>query len=888
MTLWRRKRQELQEEIDAHLRMAEDDRIAHGENPSHAAQSARRELGNGALIHETTRDQWGWRWLETLLLDIRYGLRTLRKSPGFTIVAVLTLALGIGANAAIFSVVDAVLLRPLPFHNPDRLVQLWETEGSPGNFPLMGEDFLDWRAQNSTFDDMSVYSYEEDFNASADGETERATIVETQANFFSLLGARPILGRLFAQGEDQAGQNHVAILSYGFWQQNFGGQADAIGKSLELNGAKYSVVGVLPQWYRMPATADAWIPLDVSVKGLGGRGGHHLKAIGRLKGGVSVGQASANLRAIAARIEKQFPNSNSKVSAVVVPLKEQLVGGFRSELWLMFAAVGFVLLIACVNVANLLLVRSAGRKREVAVRSALGASRSRLVRQLITESVLLSLCGAVAGIGLAWICVRAVAAAKTFPIPQPNPVEPNPVVLLLAIIVSIGIGLLFGILPAFQISQLKLSNDLKVAGRKGFETSPQNRWLRDALVAAEVALSLVLLAAAGLLLRTFADLRRVDIGAKAQNVLTGMVQLPPERYATPESKKAFLDQFLTSLRNMPGVRGAAVSDVLPLNPGTSGYFQISGSSDESLKTQLVETSSVTSDYFRVLGIPVIRGRAFNQTDIESTENAVNDLEKRAAKNQSLVSQAHIAISVVINKAMADRFWPNQDALGKTFGSSPLIYQVVGVAGNTHQFGLRKTPLPELYYPLPITLEFGQEPLPFSISVLTVGPPENLTRELAAAVHSQDKSLALFNVRTISQIVSDSMTDTSYQTFLLGALAALALVLAAVGTYGVMSYLVSQRTNEIGIRMALGAGRSQVLWMVLRKGLAMAAVGMLAGIAGTLALTKVLQEFLYGVKPGDPLTLAAVCFVMLLVALAACAIPAVRAMRVDPIVALRYE
>lgn len=339
---------------------------------------------------------------------------------------------------------------------------------------------------------------------------------------------------------------------------------------------------------------------------------------------------------------------------------------------------------------------------------------------------------------------------------------------------------------------------------------------------------------------------------------------------------------------MPGVRGAAVSDVLPLNPGTSGYFQISGSSDESLKTQLVETSSVTSDYFRVLGIPVIRGRAFNQTDIESTENAVNDLEKRAAKNQSLVSQAHIAISVVINKAMADRFWPNQDALGKTFGSSPLIYQVVGVAGNTHQFGLRKTPLPELYYPLPITLEFGQEPLPFSISVLTVGPPENLTRELAAAVHSQDKSLALFNVRTISQIVSDSMTDTSYQTFLLGALAALALVLAAVGTYGVMSYLVSQRTNEIGIRMALGAGRSQVLWMVLRKGLAMAAVGMLAGIAGTLALTKVLQEFLYGVKPGDPLTLAAVCFVMLLVALAACAIPAVRAMRVDPIVALRYE
>jgi putative ABC transport system permease protein len=828
--------------------------------------------------------------MRTFLSDIRFGLRMLARKPGFTAIAVLTLALGIGANTAIFSVVDAVLLRPLPFREPDQLVALFETEGSPGNFPLTGEDYLDWRAQNKTFEDMAVYSYQERFNASSEGTAERASVVETQANFFSMLGVQPILGRPFAKGEDQAGQNHVALVSYAFWQRHFGGEKDAVGKSVELNSTKYEVVGVMPVWYRLPGIADVWIPIDASVKGLGGRGSHHLRAIGRMKSGIGVAQAQTDLKGIAARLEKQFPNSNADVSAIVNSLKEQIVGGTRSELWVMFAAVGLVLLIACVNVANLLLVRSADRKREVAIRAAMGASRGRLVRQLLTESVLLSVSGAIPGIGLAYVCVRAVANAKTFPIPQPNPVGVNATVLLFTLLVSVAIGLLFGMLPAFQTSQFKLSEDLKSGGKKAFTASARGRFVRDALVAIEVGLSLALLAGAGLLLRTFADLRQVDIGVKTENVLTGLVQLPPNRYENLQSRKLFLDRLTESLRNTPGVREVSVSTALPLTGGNNGYVQIDGSTDASLKGQLVENNAVTPDYFRVMGIPILKGRVFNPGDLDNSASELSALAKLFEANPNAKPDRHVEINVVINKAMADRFWPGQEALGKTFrsGGDTIVNRVIGIAGNTRQWNLRTAPIPETYYPLTLELQFGNGRSPFTISLLGAGPPEKMSGTLVSAVRQQDSSLAVFEVRTIPQIVSDSMTNTNYQTYLLGALSVLALVLAAVGTYGVMSFVVTQRTNEIGIRMALGAGRGQVLWMVLRQGFVMTAAGIAIGIAGTLALTRLIADFLYGVKPGDPLTLAAVCVVMAVVALAACAIPALRATRVDPSIALRYE
>jgi len=643
--------------------------------------------------------------MDTFWHDIRYGIRTLVRSPGFLAVAVLTLALGIGANTAIFSVVDAVLLRPLPFRAPDQLVALFETESAPGNYPLTGEDYLDWRAQNQTFEDMAVYSYQESFNASGAGEPERAIVVETQSNFFSMLGVEPLLGRAFLNGEDKAGHNHVALLSYGFWQRHFGGDKTALGKSVILNGEHYEVVGVMPSWYLIPAAADMWTPIDAGLKGLGGRGSHHLRALGRIKAGIPIEQARADLKSIAARLEQQFRDSNYKVSAVIVPLKEQFVGGTRSQLWVMFGAVTLVLLIACVNVANLLLARSSGRQREIAVRTALGADRLRVVRQLLTESVLLSTFGAIPGIGLAYMCVGWLRTAKGLPVTQANPIAVEPMVLLFTLGVTVVIGILFGLMPALQTSKVGLNEVLNSGGRMAVTATTRGRVVRDALVTSEIALSLVLLAGAGLLIRTFSNLRQVDIGVHADKVLTATAMLPRGPYKSLQSQTAFFRQLIERLNAAPGVNGAAMAAELPLNGGNNGYVTIEGQNDESTKNQLVEWNSITPDYFRVMGIPVISGRTLTDTDVQNAVEEQARLEAMPEDSPALKAALEKTIfPTVINQTMARKFWPSQDAVGKTFKSGGAISnRVIGIVGDTKAFGLGQKAMPQAYFSLAGTL-----------------------------------------------------------------------------------------------------------------------------------------------------------------------------------------
>jgi putative ABC transport system permease protein len=822
----------------------------------------------------------------TIWQDIRYGSRMLARKPVFTTLAVLTLALGIGANTAIFSVVDAVLLRQLPYRNPGQLVQLWQTESAPGNYPLTGQDFLDWRAQNRTFEDMAVYSFQESFNLSGTGEPERVTGVQVQANFFSILGIQPVLGRPFLQGDATVRQNLEVLLSYGFWQRHFAGQASVVGSAIELNTEPYRIVGVMPRWYRIPAGGDLWIPIDTTPKSLGGRGSHHLRALGRIRDGVTIEQARADLLAISTNLEKQFPDTNDKVHSVIVPLAEQVIGDSRSQLWVLFGAVTLVLLIACANVANLLLARATDRQHEIALRAALGAKRRRLVRQMLTESTLLAVLGAVPGIALAYPCVSLLANAQQMPFPQANPIQISPTVLAFTLAVSIAVGVLFGLAPALQISGINLMDELKTGGKMAHTASNHGRLVRNSLVAAEIALSLSLLAGAALLLRTFANLRAVDVGARVEKVLTASVQLPAKKYQTVEQTLGFCSRLVESLAAAPGVHTAALTTDLPVEGGSNGYIKVDGLDDRSTEGQLVEQTCVTPEYFHALGIPLIQGRGLTGADMDNAAAGARQLLATQSDGQSQAPPPNFRTVALINRTMARRFWPNQDPTGKVFRIDWLPIEVIGVVGDTKRYGLRQAPVPQAYLPFPLVIDVRGTN--FKIIVQTAGPPQTATGAIRSTVQSLDGSLAVYRMQTMAEFIANSMADDSQQTLLLSSFAALALILAGVGTYGVMSYLVTLRTGEIGIRIALGAGRGDVLWMVLREGLTPAIAGIGIGLAATFATSRLLESLLFGVKANDPLTLAAASIVMVAVAIMACVVPAMGAMRVDPAVALRQE
>jgi putative ABC transport system permease protein len=831
--------------------------------------------------------------MRTMQQDLKYAIRMLLKSPGFTAVAVLTLALGIGANTAIFSVINSVLLSPLPFRNSDRLVQLWETEGAPGTYPLAGADYLDWQSQNHALEATTLYSWGEAYNAGVSSDSDSAMGISAQANFFSVLGVEPILGRTFAAGEDQTGKNHVAVLSYAFWQRHFGGQRAAVGRVMVLDGQSYEVVGVMPAWFKFPfnflGSTDLWTPMDMAPKALTPRGNHNYRALGRLKTGVTPRQAQADLAVIAQSLEKQYPNTNDKVGAVVVSLQESLTANSRPALLILLGAVALVLLIACANIANLLLARATGRQREVALRAVLGASRWRVIRQLLTESVLLSMASAALGFMAAAWGVRLLENASALPIPRELPLRIDSKVLLFTIAVSLLAGILFGLAPSLHASQLNLNDALKSAAQSVAGASGWRRLLRDGLVVGEIAVTLALLVGAGLLLRSFARLRSTDIGAQTKNVLTLGIVLPEQRYATLPARREFFDQLTELLGHTPGIQAASVSTRLPLRGGSNATISVEGDKDPAHASQLVEFNYITPDYFHVFGIPFLSGANFSPQDMNRTADVnlrIDDLFKQHPDTAQVPPE--LSFVSIINRSMARTFWPNQDPVGKTFNWNGVRVKVIGVVGDTKEWdSIREPVLPQTYFPLTATLDAGGA-ASAHVSVKTSVPPMSVLAAIRSRVQDVDSSLAVFRPQTMEEVVAESTQDTGLQTYLLGSFAALATLLAAVGLYSVMAYLVMQRTHEFGVRMALGARPGDVFRLALQRGAILTVCGVTVGLAAALALTRLMANLLFGVSVSDPLTFAGVTILLSLVALMACYIPARRATRVDPLVALRYE
>ena len=818
--------------------------------------------------------------------DIRYALRGLKRAPGFATVAILTLALGIGANTAIFSIIEAVFLRALPFRDPGQLVRLYETEDAPGNYPFTGPDFLDWKTQNHTFQDMALFGWTGNTNLSGAGAPETVLTAPTESNFFSVLGAGPLLGRTFADDEDKQGREQVAVLSYSFWQSYFGGKPDVLNRQIELAGRKYTIIGVMPPDFRYPARAQMWIPLLMDSKSLGHRGAHQFNAVGRLKPGVSLQQAQADTALIAANLEKQYPDSNHKVNASLVALHEDLVGRSRGSLLMMLWAVALVLLIACANVANLLLSRSLGRQREMAVRSALGAGRARLVRQLLTESVLLGACGGLLGLLVAWGGIRLILSLKSIGIPSTNPISINPVVLAFTLVLAVLTGVLFGIIPALQISRPGVHDELKGGAGSSVTPTRARRLASDSLVVAEVGLSLLLLVAAGLLLKDFLRLRSSDIGVRPQGVWTAAVALPKASYPKEEQQAAFAQALLAGVQAIPGVESAALSDRLPLEGGSNGYVAVRGRPFQMMSGPLVETHTITPDYFKVMGIPLQRGRLLSDSDIaqsRAVEDHMRDVYESGKKDSPAVSNA-LTYPVVINQAMVKALWPDQDPLGQMFSfgdqNGPWA-QVIGVVGDVKEWGLVHEPVPEQYSILSADRRVF-------ITVHTSLSPAAVTSAVRGTVSRMDSSLPLFEIRTMDDVIAENASGQQFLATLIGLFAGLAVLLAAVGIYGVLSYLVTQRTREIGIRISLGASHGRVLALVLGRGMRLAAIGFAVGAIAALAAGKVIASLLHGVTARDPLIFAGTILGLGLVALLACYIPARRAARVNPVVALRYE
>jgi putative ABC transport system permease protein len=809
------------------------------------------------------------------LQDIRYALRMLLKRPSFTVIVVLTLALGIGANTTIFSAIDAVLLNPLPYKDPERLMVVWETNKQLGpemwdrNEAAIG-NFLDWRSRNQSFDQLGAL-FDTDMNLTGVGEPQRIKSVVATTNFFQVLGVQPMLGRSFSPESETPGSPFTAIISHELWQRQFGSDPGLINKSLTLNGHQVEVIGVMPPGFELQfpisVHVDMWVPfvIDVADPDYHDRRNNFLYAVGRLKPGVSQEQAQAEMKLIASQLQQQYPETNADRGVRVVPLHKQVVGNVESYLYMLFAAVGFLLLIACANVAGLLLARVTARQREVAVRMALGASRWRLIRQLLTESVILSAFSGLLGLLLAYAGVKLLVALTPSEVPRLHEIGLHVPVFLWTLAISVVTGLLFGLAPALQASRPDLNSALKESSGRN-PGSFQGSGLRNLLVVSEVAVALLLLVGAGLMTKSFLRLQQVDPGFDATNVVSMNIALPTSKYRAQQLNN-FYDQLFERIRNVPGVKSVGGINPLPLG-GTNISLSVlvEGAPAVALTDRpSVGVRVVTPGYFQTMSIPILKGRAFTEQDRDNSPNVI-----------------------LVNEALASRFWPNQDAIGKRLdfeedSGKQVWREIVGVVGNVKHKALATEVMPEAYFP------YKQDPENFmGLVVRTASDPVSMIPAIRNQVLSIDKDQPVSDIMTMEQRLAKSVAASRFVMLLLGSFSVLALGLAAVGIYGVMSYLVTQRTQEIGVRMALGAQKRDVLKLVVRRGMVLAIIGTALGLVASLALTRLMRSLLFEVTPTDWLTFVITSVVLLTVALLACYIPARRATKVDPLVALRYE
>lgn len=858
-----RREQELADEIRYHLEMQIEDNLRQGMNHEEARFTALRQFGGVEQMKETYRERRSLPLIDTTFQDLRFAVRMLLKHKGFTFVAILTLALGIGATTSVFSVANTLIFRALPFKDAERLVWIANTgaDGRSGETTRVG-NYISWREQNQSFDDMAAYFAFSDYgsyNLTGNGEPERLSVYYVTQNFLPFLGIQPMLGRNFDEAESQLNGSKAVLLNYAFWQRRFAGDPNLVGQTITLNEEATTVIGVLPPSFDFASIFTPGTHVDVigafPVAQPLDRMGNTLAIIGRLKPGTNITQAQTEFDALNAQLMKATPGRGT-FGARMTNLQQKISGSSQKGLFILLAAVGCVLLIACANLSNLMLVRAGTRRREIAVRLALGATRARLIRQLLTESILLAIGGAAVGLLLAILATKSIAFSNAFNLPLLQTVKVDSAALLFTFIVAVGTGLLFGVMPAFQATGIDLQADLQDATRGSSAGKQRARW-RNTLVVAEIALACILLSGAGLLVRSFLHVLETDPGFRAQQIATWRIE-PGRKYKTDQDVVAFYTMLTERVAAIQGITSVGLTDTLPL--GRNRSWGVSAKGQQETQDVDVFPRMVDPGYLSTIGIPLRAGRDFTKFDTDKTEQVM-----------------------ILSESLADRLFPGENPVGRLTETGDRTYRVIGVVGTVRHSSLEEAGSPEMYFPLAQATERSVD-----MVVRTTLPPESLAKDMRSTLYSLDDSLSVSELRTMEQIVAQSVSPRRFVTLLLGGFAVLALILAAIGIYGVISFSVAQRTPEIGIRLALGAQTADILKMVLGQGAQLIVSGVIIGLLAAFLATRAMQSLLFGVQAADPLTFLIIPLVLGLVALLACWLPAQRATKVNVLTALRHE